>query len=297
MTAPLYTGAPVSLNGTIIHGITKTNRDLREVEKDDAHSGSIHLMESKVVRAAPMAAFSSLCSFAVLAILDNENTPMVDLASTGFKMFSPAGSQSGPDFADAGHILSTTLLGQAYLSKLTWTKGGNGLEAEVSVFGRSSDGIVKPTIDTVVTEVPDVEDDEIYTLVSLTLPTGLAVTAESVTIEFAHGAENNTDQSFHNGLPYPVHVIAPGSGPNIKISASIETTDLGLTPAETGAVVMTFKKYGLGGALDDASTKTITLNGCRIKRGPVNWGGSGQSTRTITVTATRNETTLPFTVS
>lgn len=292
-----YTAAPVSINGTIIQGISKTSRDLRVVEKDDAHSGSIHLTESKVVRAAPMAQFSSLCAFAVLAILDNENTPMVDLATTGFKMIAPAGSDEGPDHAAAGHILSTTLLGQAYLDKLSWTKGGNGLEAQVTVYGRSPDGIVKPTIDTEVTEFPAVTNGEIYTLVSLTLPTNKTVSAESVTIDFAHGAENSSDQSFHNGLPYPVHVIAPGSGPNIKISASIEITDLGLSPDETGAVVFVFKKYGIGGALSDENTKTITLNGCRIKRGPVNWGGSGQATRTITVTATRNDTTMPFTVS
>ena len=297
MTAPLYTGAPVILNGTTIQGITKQNRDLREVEKDDAHSGSLHVLESKVIRAAPVAGFSSLCAFAVLALLDNANTPMVDLSSTGLKLHFPAGSMSGPDFATSGHVLSTTLLGQAYLSKLAWAKGGDGLEAEVMVYGRSTDGIVKPTIESAAVTIPDTEDGEIYTLVSCTLPDNKSINCESLNIDFAHGAENNSEPAFHNGLPYPVHVVAPGGGPNIKITATLEITDLGVVPAETGAVVFVFKKYGLGGALDDSSTKTITLAGCRIKRGPITWGGNGQATRSITVTATRDDTTLPFTVS
>lgn len=296
-TSRLYSGAPLSLNAVIIQGISKHGRDPRLVVREDAHSGAMHLSDARAIRAAPIMNFTTYDIFRLLDELgDSENTPMANLTGTGAKMYFPAGSLDGPEFEAAGHILATILLGQCYLAKLAWTLGGNGAEAEAVIYGTSADGKVNPMLEALSPTFPDVEPTETWGLIKVTLPGSVIIPCHSLALETAHGSENNADGAFHSALPFPVRVVSAGTGPAIKISATIDTNDLGAAIPKSGAVALQFARYTVGGELSATEVRTITLNGSQIKVGPINWSSGGQANRQITVTATKVDDVLPLTM-
>jgi hypothetical protein len=292
----LYGGAPLSIDSTIIQGVTKYTRDLRETLKEDAHSGSVHLTDARVIRTAPIISFTTYDIFALFDLLDDsENTPMKNLTGAGVIMYFPKGSLDGPEREASGHVTATIAKGQIYLTKIGWSFGGQGAEAEATLYGLSVDGKTNPIVDGTSTSYPDVLPTETWTLVEVTLPGGVKVIVKSVNIEISHGSETNVEDGFHNGLPFPVRVVSAGTGPNIKIEATLETTDHGAVVAATGAVALKFARYLAGGEVSDTLVRTITLNGAKIRVPQKAWATGAASTRQIIVTALKNGTTLPMT--
>ncbi len=219
-----------------------------------------------IKKTAPIITFSTYAVDSLLTVLASQDTPQVNLSSTGCEKFSLKNKSDGPGIDTTGHGKASIAKGQAFLDKLSWSEGGY-LSADVTVLGISADGTTHPLV-----EVSNVAsgslptltaEEELYELVSATHDATAIDGLASLEINFGHKAVNDKEGvggCYTYGLPHPTRIIsAPANGP-IEITGSFETSDVGLSiPSTEVTLAFGFKPYAFGGTFGTQKTLSILL--------------------------------------
>lgn len=292
----LYVGKAVVINGagTPLYGITKQSYDPRVTKKDYANSGSVHTRLSSFVRYAPIMKFSTMSVQTLLGTgyLENLNTPMDELdGSNGLLLTLGRVKDDAPGYDSTAHRTLKMASGQIYLDSLNWSGGAEGLTADCTAYGISSDGTTDPVTPASSNSIPSDGADTPWQLTGATIAGVACDSIQSFSATFAHGAENNAEGSYTLGLPFPVRVVPPGAGGAILISGELDIMDQALSLANSGAIVLTFQQNQLGGGF--TGTQVLTFSGCAIEVAPMD-AGQGVATRKVKFTCTYVPTTYPF---
>lgn len=286
-----------ALNGTALNGIRSGTLDRREQQSALSTDGTLHETTAAVIRAAPMARLSTLAVRALFSTLGTgDAVPFVALnGSTGLVMYGGLINSTGPGYTSGSAKIATALTGFVFLDSVRWSSQ-QPAEAEVSVYLTAAAGGTNPVTDST-GNLPTLPfNQEQLVLSALTINGTSAGRVRSFDLQIAHRCENNADESYQQGLPYPTQCAQAGVSGATEILLTIETLDL-TTAFANGAVVITLTQLNHLGVGLDTETATITINGVMAREQTIQGESGSPASRQILIRGTFDGTNAPVTLA
>jgi len=289
----------VKLNGSLLTGISSPTYDRRESHSPLGDDGTLHQTGDGVIRAAPMARFTTKAIRALfIALGTTGQVPFVALDGTnGIELIGTKISTTAPGYdATSVHASRKGPKGELYLKSLRYSPG-DVAEAECEAFFFSSAGGTDPiTVATVALPTLAANTEQLV-LSALTIGATPITKLRSFEVSIDHRGENNVqDHCYDSGLPFPVLTTKAGVNGQTEIIVTIETTDL-TTSYANGTVTAAFtvvNNLGIGLA---ATTATMTINGSIVREDAIS-GAKGQAGgRRISIRGTFDGTNRPCTIA
>ena len=286
-----------AINGTTQAGIRQGTLDRREQQAPQSTDGTLYETTAAVIRAAPMARLTTLAVRTLFTTLGTgDPSPFVALnGSTGLVMYGGLINSAGPGYAAGSAKIVTALNGFVFLDSLRWSTG-QPAEAEVSVYLTSSNGTTAPTTDST-GSIPTLPfNQEQLVLSALTVNSVSMARVRSIDLQLNHRCDNNADEAFLQGLPYPTQCAQAGVSGPIEVIMNIETLDLTATVGN-GAVVATFTRLAHLGVGLGSDTATVTINGVLAREQTLQGESGSPAVRQIQIRGTFDGTNLPVTIA
>lgn len=282
----------VRLNNTMLTGIRSPSFQPRETQMPSETDGTIYQTSSPVIRAAPMARFSTIAVRSLFSLFGSTRPPYVAMDGTnGLELIGAQIGTNVPGYASGTvHARRQGLNGLVALSGLSW-RPRDVVEATVDAYWIAAAGGTNPVPPTTIAlpTIPVNTEQLVLTGVS-----GIPATRiTSLDLSITHQIENNDESICYNtGLPYPILTKQPGVGGTVEIIQTVETLDL-TTTLSNGTVTSTFGVLNHNGLGLGASTAFFTLNNPQIREEEV---AGKPATRRITIRGTWDGTNSPITL-
>jgi hypothetical protein len=289
----------VRLNNTLLSGVRQPDFQRREKYAPLETDGTLYQTSRPVIRAAPMAGFTTVAFRALVQSLTaTSGIPYTLLDGTnGLELIGAKINPTSPgyDSTVSVHARRQHLNGLLMLKGISW-RPGDVAEASVEAFFTSAAGGTDPTVGTSITLPAIPTGTEQLVLSGITMPGG-TISATRVTgfdLSINHQVENNDDAiCFNTGLPFPILLKQPGVGGTAEIGLSLEVLDLTGTLAN-GAVSAVFTRLAHNGVGLTTGTVTIALANCQIREAGI---GSKPGARKLDIFPTFDGTTAAFTAT
>lgn len=227
-----------------------------------------------------------------------DEVPFVALnGSTGLVLYGGMILTTGPGYAASGsHKSITALNGFVFLERVSWSVGSIA-EAEVSVYFKTSSGGTSPVTIATNATLPTVPNNtEQLVLTACTLNSVSQTSLLSAEVTISPRAENNADECFALGLPYPTLVTQAGPGGQTEVIATLEMTDLTATVG-SGALVLTFTALNALGVGVGSNTATLTVNGVLARDQVIQGDNGGPARRRVEIRGTWDGSNKPVTIA
>lgn len=286
----------VAINGTNIRSCTSRGVDRRQRAWSAGLSGTLHRTMHNIIRTAPIMSFTALDIDALLGVLNNVETPMVELnGTTGMRMVWPKGKTDGPgDQSGSVHHSETMLSGSVYLDEISCSSG-SPIEASCTAFGKNALGTTDPVQDSDSAALPTAVFPEVaFSTTGFSVDGDEVLEDASWRLRIAHGARNDDEaHCYLHGKPHPTQVLHPGAGGQIAMEFEFETGSL--ASFGLGTIIITMQAQASGGIGTSGTTRTLTLiPGLLIPGGPVD---GDPSRRTWRCPLRHDGTNRPLTIS
>jgi hypothetical protein len=283
----------VKINGNLLPGVRQPSFQRREKQAVSESDGTIWQTSAPVIRAAPMARFSTVAVRSLFNLMGTATRPphiALD-GVNGLELIGAKINASTPGYDGASvHASRKGALGLIMLSSLTW-RPGDVAEATCDAYWRTASGATDPILPATVAlpSIPINTEQLVLSSVS-TVPAGKIL---SLDIGIAHQVENNDDMCFDLGLPFPVLLKQPGVGGAVEIQGTIETTDL-TSVLSNGVIASTFTVLNHNGVGLSSQTATLTVNSAQIREEEI---AGKPSSRRISFRGTWDGTSFPITAT
>lgn len=289
----------VKINGNALPGTVNGTYDERESDDLRDDDGQLHVTSAAVKRAAPMAAWSTVCLRSLFVLLGTgDETPFVALDGVNGLDMLGAESDTAPGLASGSvHARRRFLNGLVMLDKISY-RPDSIAEASCSAYAKAAAGGTDPVTRTATTAPTIPLNTERLVLIAATINGANALRMlQSLDIDFAHQVENNDPGQgcYDGGLPFPVVLKQPGAGGAISVRFSIETQDV-TTSFANGTAVFTFGVLNHQGIGVGSQRAIVTLNTCQVRSRRIT-GPKGAASQLIEGIATFDGTNRPCTLS
>ena len=259
----------VRANNTLLTGIRQPNYQRRPKYAPLDNDGTLYQTSRPVIRAAPMASFSTVAMRAMVqALTATSGIPYLALDGTnGLELIGAKIGSNVPGYDPTAsvHARRQHLSGMAMVSGISW-RPGDVAEMSMEAFFTATTGSTDPTVITPITLPAIPVGTEQLVLSAITMPGGTISAARCVSYDLSinHQVENNDESMCYNtGLPFPVLLKQPGVGGTAEIGLSLEVLDLTGTLAN-GAVSAVFTRLAHNGVGLTTGTVTVALANCQI---------------------------------
>lgn len=288
-----------ALNGTTLTGLRSMTYDERTQESILGSDGSLHQTNAAIIRAAPMARGTTVSVRTLFSTLGTgDEVPFVALnGSTGLVLYGGVINTAAPGYAGSGsHRSITGLNGTVFLESVRWS-AGQAAEADFVTYFKTSSGGTSPVTKATNASLPTIPAaSEQLVLTACTLNSVSLTSLLSVDVTVNPGAENNSDECYSLGLPYPVLVTQAGAGGQTEVTATIETTALVATVG-SGDLVLTFTAMNALGTGVGSGTATVTINGVLARDEVIQGDNGAPARRRIQIRGTYDGNNAPITIA
>lgn len=262
----------VRLNNTgnnLLKGIRQPDFQRREKYAPLETDGTLYQTSRPVIRAAPIASFSTVAMRTLVSSLTSAaGIPYQLLDGTnGCELIAGKINPSGPGYeAGSVHARRRYLNGLLMIKGISW-RPGDVAEMAAEAFFTAAAGSTDPlTADAIALPTIPVGTEQLV-LSSITMPGGTisATRVMGYDLSINHQVENNDESICYNtGLPFPLILKQPGVGGTAEIGLSLEVLDLTGTLAN-GNVSATFTQLTHNGVGLAATGITVALGNCQIR--------------------------------
>lgn len=261
----------LTVNAVEVPGKESATYDRRETAVARGADGTTHRTVAEVTRGAPMLRFGTTAIETLIGVFDLVGAPETPFrgGAVVFDLgkFDATTNEPGFDAAATATRRHTAALAVTYLDRLSWRQG-QVATADASSYFQSSNGTTDPVAETNVAYVAPAQPGPGYMLTSLTIGGQTFTRCRSYDLAIEHRGENNADECYQLGLPFPVMPTSAGINGQVGIELDVEVLDMAVAPTGSEAsVVAVFTQIAQGGVIPTSTpnTLTVTLSKCMIR--------------------------------